>query len=63
MLKSLYYLVGSFVIMGLVSSPLYAMPTKIEKKNSVDLVKKKKGKKAKKSSKKINMDILKDGYR
>jgi hypothetical protein len=36
--------------MGLLTSPLYAMPTKIEKKDSykVDLVKKKKGKGKKK---------------
>ena len=47
MFKSACLVAGSFVIMGLVSSPLYAMPTKIEKKDSykVDLVKKKKGKK------------------
>ena len=65
MFKSLYYLAGSFVIMGLMTSPLCAMPTKIEKKDSykVEQVKKKKGKKAQKGSKKINMEILKDGYR
>lgn len=63
MFKSLCYLAGSFVVMGLLASPLYAMPTKIDTKDSdkVELVKKKKGKK--KPSKQINMEILKKGYR
>lgn len=49
MFKAVCYVAGSFVVMGLLTSPLYAMPTKTDKKDSykVELVKKKKGKKKK----------------
>ena len=64
--KSICCLAGTFVVLGLATSPLYAMPTQIDKKHKIDLVKKKKekkGKKMQKASNKIKMDILKDGYR
>jgi hypothetical protein len=64
MFKLICCLAGSFVILGLLTSPVYAMSAKIDKgdRYKVELIKKKK-KKPQKASKKINMEILKDGYK
>lgn len=66
MFKSIYYAAGSLVIMGLMTSPIYAQPVQLDKNDSYKVAqvkKSKKGKKKKKAPQKIKMDVLKDGYR
>ncbi len=46
--KSLCYVAGAFVIMGLMTSPLHAQPLKLDKKGSYKVEQVKKGKKGKK---------------